>query len=711
MAGAGGHEVERLAVKVVPDTGDFKEKLKAFLEKVEEQSKIEVELELKDEQEIKAKLKELAKDLTVKLKVELENEAEVRRKLAALVRDRTMNLEVDIDTTFIKAKLAEISRNRALTVNVDLDLAAARVQLAIFLRPRTLRVRVDLDRNNFGLFMQGMQQMAAMLGMMSHMMRTGQMFGQAFQLGTQGAQQFGRSLGPLKILIGVVLVAAIAVLVGALAGIIIIAGAVIGALLAIVPVVGLVAAGVVYLLQSSDRSAKAFRKNLEGIGNTAKKTLSFAVQPMSKAIAAQMPVIQRWVGTLDKPLRRAFAGASKYADELTLAMIAFSNNALKGVTEALENPAMQQAVNGFRKLFADLGTAIGQFFATLAKGGADYGKTFSALGEALKLLLPAFAELLNAFAGEAPDLIRTFALALKMLFDIFKDKENLAAISDFAKVSFAILFATLATIVTNIRWTVDLWRALYNAAVWVVNAVIGVWNKCVDWLQQKWNQIKSNASSIASETKSVVVANWRDMVSTIQGVLDGFTGWISGLWARITGRSRSGANNAKMASLGPFNDLASSISGIMDRIVGIVTGAWSRISGIASRISGLISSIASKASTIGGILDKIPFFSSTPEAIPEGARTSDRSLISFDLGPVSTFKGPPVLDSVDQLSRVSANLRAKYVKATSGERTPSQGRDSLAAKVYNFTTYAAPNEPTEKQFVKWLDYADTLYAA
>ncbi|MEU5878178.1 hypothetical protein [Spirillospora sp. NPDC047279] len=715
MAGAGGHEVERLAVKVVPDTGGFRKKLKAFLEKAEAESEIEVGLELKGEKKVKAKLDALAKDLVVKLKVELENVAEVRRQLATLVRDRAVNLHVDVDTNYVQAKLNNLARNRALSIDVDLKLDRARAALRLFLRDRRLRVFIDMDRDRFGTAFEQMEAMVTLLqglsrNMMSMGRQAGNAMGQAFQQGTQGARGMSGAMGYLTIVVLPLLVAAIGILVGALIGLIIAAVGVVAALLAVVPVVGLVAAGAVYLFKSSDKQAKAFRKSLDEIKKTAKDTLAFAVQPMSKAIAKQVPLVDKWITSMTGPLRQAFLGASKYVDELADALMGFSSQALAGVANALKNPGMQKAIVGLKTLFEELGTGIGGFFETLAFGGADHGKTLAALGEALRKLLDQFAELGNAFATVSPEIISSLTEALSMLFETLKDPKTLAALAQFADFSFQAIAGFLMTIVLGIRVLIENWNRLVAITNSAATNIKAAWDGLVNWVRAKWSSLRQSVVSTASGMKAGVVGQWNSLVSSVQGIMGRFAGWISGIWARITGANRSGANNSKAAAIGPFNGLASAIAGVMGRIQGIVNGAWSVISGIVGRISGAISGAISRASQLKGLLDKVPFFAPAPDAPEDASKPTFRG-DPPPAGGSASFKAFSMFDSVDQLSKLGSGLSTKYKAANTEGPTVSGNSDSLATKVYNFTTYAAPNEPVEKQFVKWMDYADTLYAA
>lgn len=712
--GAGGHEVERIAVKVVPDTGGFRQELVRELEAAEAGVKVEIPVELKDTADVRAKLENLARDVTAKLRVELENVARIRQQLARLARDRLVLLRLDVDTGAIEGRLNHLARNRGLTVRVDLDLTRARAQLAAFLRPRKLTIRADVDRNSIGMLLGTLGRVSAQLGNITRRLGDmGQMTNITFQMGVRGASQFARAMGPLQAILAVVLVAAIGVLIGAIAGLIVILVAAVGALLAIVPVAALVGGALYYLFTSNDKQAKKFRKSVESVKKTAQEALSFAIRPMAKAISEQIPRINRFIRVIQIPLAVAFSHASKHVGTLTKALMGFSMNLMKGVVQALLSPNLKKAIDGFRKFIEDLGTALGEFFRVLAYDGDKYQKVFDELGESMKQLLPELASLAGAFADISPGLIRFLTAALMDLFAIFKDEGNLRAISRFAKISFAAIVATIATIVANIRFTLNLWQALYDAAVWTVNKIIDIWNRCVAWVKRKWTEMKNAAYREATGMRAQVSSTWSSMVSRLQSILNRLSTWVSSIWSRITGRTRTGANSTRSAAIGPFNGMASAISGVMNRIVGIISSAWSRISGIAGRISGAISSIVAKASRIGGILDKIPFFLPAPEFSDDGDDAPVRKFFPGfpqpDGGEGMVAKAPSLFRSFDDMSGASRALGRIQARIDRSADTPDL-RSPVPPRVFNFTTYAAPNIPTERQFVKWLDYADTLYA-
>ncbi|WP_157430014.1 phage tail protein [Actinomadura oligospora] len=706
--GAGGHEVERLAVKVVPDTGGFKERLKAFLDEAEAGSKVEVDLELKGEAGAKAELDELARDLKVHIEVALKGAADVKAELRDIARNRTIALQLKLNTGQMRTQLQRVTHNRDLTVNVKLDLGKARAELDLFLRPRRLKVHVDMDRNSFGQLMAGVSQLSSMIRNSSAQMRQmGQVAGSAFQSGTESAMGFSEALGSLGPVIRGIVIAGIVVLVGALIGLVIAAGAVLGALLTLVPVAGALGLALAYLFKSNDKIAKGFRKNLQGVLGTARQVLGVAVRPLAKEISKQLPAVQKWIRLMGGPLRLAFNSVSKYVAPLAKTVTQFGTSVLQGIVRALTNPQMVPAVNGFRTLITDLGTAIGSFFTTLAQGGTDYGKTLTALGSALRTLAPSLAQMLNSFAKVSPQLINEIATALKAIFDTLGNGENLKALADFAQFSFILILATLSTVMANIKFTVDLWHSLYDGAVWVINGIVAAWNACVSFLEGLFNGLGSFMTGTSDTIKGSVVGSFLDMVNRVASAMNSLSDAVSRAWSKITGDTSSGAKSTQTAAVGPFGGMASSISGIMASIVSTVSSAWAQIASIAGRITSLISSVTSKVGSLGNVLGGLHLFAASPSS-ENGDPGPTPFAARADAPDVSTFGAASIYDSVDQLSRVDTKLRAKYARAFPAHSGESAVK-STAQKIYNITVNAAPNVPTETTLLKHLRFADALY--
>ena len=98
MPGAGGEEVGRISIRVVPDLDKFREKLKAELEYWDKKT---VTIKVRaDTAEAKAKMQNVAKDLTAEVKAKA-NTRGVREQMKAATSGVTAKVDVDVEQTSI----------------------------------------------------------------------------------------------------------------------------------------------------------------------------------------------------------------------------------------------------------------------------------------------------------------------------------------------------------------------------------------------------------------------------------------------------------------------------------------------------------------------------------------------------------------------------------------------------------------------------------
>lgn len=178
MASAGGKEVGRVSIRVVPNTDGFKEKVERDLKDLDGErirvrpdfdsddlerqidrsdTDVEVEAKLKDEDKLKSKLKETTSKIkeTVQVSTEL-NERGFRAKLRAMIESAKSKLVMDatIDSTGIGAQALAI-RSKAqsllgkIKAKVDFDENGATAKAIAWAKTTskamTLRVRTVLD--------------------------------------------------------------------------------------------------------------------------------------------------------------------------------------------------------------------------------------------------------------------------------------------------------------------------------------------------------------------------------------------------------------------------------------------------------------------------------------------------------------------------------------------------------------------------------------
>lgn len=96
MVSPGGKEAGRVHVRVLPDTSDFRQRLKQYLGMLEKYTKLSVKLDL-DTTGVNARLRELTHDRNVRVNV-FADTAEAAARIAALTRERRARVGVDADT-------------------------------------------------------------------------------------------------------------------------------------------------------------------------------------------------------------------------------------------------------------------------------------------------------------------------------------------------------------------------------------------------------------------------------------------------------------------------------------------------------------------------------------------------------------------------------------------------------------------------------------
>ena len=109
MAGAGGEEVGRISIRVVPDLDKFREQLLAELE-TWEKKKLKIKIELSGIKEARAEMQTATKDLTASIKAEA-NTAGVREKIKADVSGIKAKVKVEVDDKGQRRYVVEVLKN------------------------------------------------------------------------------------------------------------------------------------------------------------------------------------------------------------------------------------------------------------------------------------------------------------------------------------------------------------------------------------------------------------------------------------------------------------------------------------------------------------------------------------------------------------------------------------------------------------------------
>lgn len=694
--GAGGHEAERLSVKVVPDTGGFAEDLKAFLEREEANAKIDVHLDI-DTKEVEAKLKELSKDLTVKIDVEL-NDAGIQERLDAL------------------------GKNLHVTVNADLDDKAAESRLALLTRAREVRLHVSAQNNGFAKLEH------VVSGVSKTVLSTGSEITGVFQDVEGSAGQAAKSvssIGSSFSQLGAIMQAAgtviVVILVAALVNAVIAAVALAGAIALALAPAAFIAAGVAFALMASkgNKAAEKLKKDFEGVKKTLKSVVGDAVQPMIRALSKQVPQINKFLKSLKGNLSSAFTNASQYVDELTKALEKFTANALAGVAHALNDPSLQGLFTGLEKFAGDAGTAVGSFFTELATFGDQFGKVFAAAGNSLKTLAPALADVIGAFARVSPEIINEITQGILFLLQGLTNPDVLAGLVDISKLSFAFVIGSITILLGLIGGLHLAWTAL-EILTGVVLALIEVaWNKFWSFLKSLWSTITSATSTAWNATYNAVKKAVSATVNAVTGAGSSVKNAISSAWSYITSKTSSAYNSVLSKVKSVMSSLRSAVSSATSGVKNAFSSAWNFISGIINQISNAIGRISSAASRVKGVLGSLnPFGAARGPAKPGPDSPGDDpkpfAPMEMAVPKVEAFGAvapQSITDSIDQINSVGRDLVRSFGDSPSDESSSSgKGFSAVAQKVFNFTINAAPNIPTEQTIVKALSYADALYA-
>jgi hypothetical protein len=451
MAGSPARkEVGRVGVKVVPDTSGFGADLKSELAK-----HANTELDIKVEGDFAKFEAELKRITSGKHTVNIDVQADVAAAEAAIARvtqDRTAKLKLDVETSAIDAALAKAQQrlsgvnSRKITLQVDLDSKAAEAKLKSLTRTQTKKIRVDLDTSTFDQAKTlvsdlGSAITTALSGSASLLKDVANAFSSLGSTASSTASAVTSSgsaitgvLGNVSSVAGSIIgtiaqIAGIAVVItgviALLGSLVVAAGAAVVAMAGVaIGVASLVAlpaifAGVAALLISKSDELKA---KFSELGDTLRATVTETAQPMMDALAQAVTRINDAVseGTpLYDALALAFESASAAVGPLTDGLIAFAENALTGIANALSDLESQGFWDGIAEGLATLGEAFGSFFRSLSTWAPEFEASFQAVADAANILLPAIANLAGAFASFAPDVITGIATAFSQLFDAF----------------------------------------------------------------------------------------------------------------------------------------------------------------------------------------------------------------------------------------------------------------------------------------------------
>jgi hypothetical protein len=398
VTGPGGREVDRVSVRVVPDTSRFKRELEAVIERFERTLRVELPVEL-DTSGLQAEARRV-KDAVGRTPAQVPLdplmaafERQVRADLDRLSRTAEANIPVNAKGQALREQISEQIRaaEAGLRAEVPVDpegMLAFRQKLAALVgeaeRTVRARVRIDVDRSTsqfairfVDLFRRVHTVVTGLVGKMTA--RLFDLMGASSGVGT-AMGKVSATLASIALMIAALLplLGALAAGFGLLAGAVLAAGGAIGAALGGLPVLlagiaGPVAA-VALGMDGIKRAAQQLSPHVEALRTSLSATFEHEMLPVFDRLHAVFPVLERGLNAIAVSVSR-FAGG--LVDVVTSADgLRHIETALRGAETVLDS-MLPSAQNVLRALLAVAGTApLYQILADTIGGLADRFATF-----------------------------------------------------------------------------------------------------------------------------------------------------------------------------------------------------------------------------------------------------------------------------------------------------------------------------------------------
>ncbi|MFJ1756014.1 hypothetical protein [Kitasatospora sp. NPDC088134] len=705
-------------VRVLPDTSDFRQRLKQYLEMLEKYTKLKVKLDL-DTTGVNARLRELTHDRNVRVNV-FADTAEAAARIAALTRERRVRIRAEVDTVPADGQIRRFTGRRwRLGINVHLargGFERAKSGLA------TLGSGVAEIGRNFGrLFTLSIEQTASAL----------QGIGSGISSAAQGtlgmAAGFAQSAAAALPLL--VAVTAIATWVTVVAS-----GLIAVIALAALPVLPI---GLAAVAAAGDM--KALGKKTEEAMQAASEALKPATAAIRTEFGGAVRDVTAWFKQAEPQIKAFFDAGAQFVRPMVKSITDFTDVLFPKLTEAMNSPGMKAFTEQLPVALVALGAALGDFFLTLSNGGAQLQLILGPLVGLLDAFLQGIASLAVAFAPEIAASISWFADTLRQFFDVFK--ENAQATAALMRlVDLGLRALVIGFSVTMQAWdmlataAVAAWHAVQAAWDGLTSATASAWASVSSWTSSTWASVTSWVSGAASSASSAVASAWGSVTSWTSSTWASVTSWTASSWASVTSTVSSSASSVGSAVSAAWRNVTSWTSSAWESCVGFVSSAWSKIAdGVSSGIGtvvGYVSSLPGKilgaigdlgsllydkgksaiqglvngmksisvGGIVSGIVDSLNPFRSAPASAPVAA---PRSLIAapmaFAAMPAAAYASPleqalrPVtsglrsLDSYGYGQRAAASLRPPDPKAA--------GRERYGPNItVNATTNANPHE-------------------
>ncbi|MFJ5233957.1 hypothetical protein ACIQBJ_29150 [Kitasatospora sp. NPDC088391] len=587
MAGPGGKEAGRVHVRVLPDTSDFRQRLKQYLEMLEKYTKLSVKLNL-DTTGVSARLRELTQDRTTRVNV-FADTAEAAARIAALTRERRTRVGVDADTDPAEARVRAFTGRRwRLGVNVHLARGGVdRVKGGL----REIGSGAAEFARNFGrLFTLSISQTASAL----------EGIGSGISSAAQGTLGIAAGLAQsaaaaLPLLVAVTAIASWVTVVAS--------GLIAVIALAALPVLPI---GLAAIAAAGDM--RTLGKKAEEAMQAASEALKPATAAIRTELGGALRDVVGWYRQAQTEVKAFFDAGAQFVRPMVGSITDFADVLLPKLTAAMSTPGMRAFTEQLPVALVALGAALGDFFLTLSNGGAQLQVILGPLVGLLDAFLQGVASLAVAFAPEIAASISWFADTLRDFFGVFRDNAQATALM-MRVVDIGLRALVIAFAVTMGAWdllasgAVAAWHGIQAAWDGVTSATASAWSSVKSWTSDTWSSVKSWTSESASSAASAVSGAWRNVSSWTASTWADVTSWTASAWSSVASTTSSAASSTGSAVATAWRNVRQWTSDAWDACVRTVASAWSTItSGVSTGISETVKFVSALPGQILGAI-------------------------------------------------------------------------------------------------------------
>ncbi|MFJ2775691.1 hypothetical protein [Kitasatospora sp. NPDC087315] len=578
MAGPGGKEAGRVHVRVLPDTSDFRRKLKDYLEMLEKYTKLSVKLDL-DTTGVNARLRELTHDRNVRVNV-VADTGEAAARIAALTRERRSRVRADADTAPAEAQIRAFTGRRwRLGINVHLARGGLdRVKSGL----RDLGSGVAEVARNFGrLFTLSIEQTASAL----------QGIGSGISSAAQGTLGMAAGFAQSAAAAAPLLVAVMAIA----SWVTVVASGLVAVLaLAALPVLPL---GLAAVAAAGDM--KALGDKAEEAMQRASAALKPATALMRSEFGGALRDITGWFRQAEPQVKAFFDAGAQFVRPMVKSITDFTDVLFPKLTAAVQTPGMKAFTDELPVALVGIGAAFGDFFLTLSNGGDRLKLILSPLVGVLDAVLQGMASLAVQFSPEIAASISWFADALRQFFGVFS--ENAAATASLMRLVDLSLRALVVVFgITMAAWdalavgAVAAWHAVQAAWDGLTSATSATWSAVTSWTSSTWSSVTSAVSSAASSAANAASTAWRNVSAWTSSAWASVTSWTSSSWASVTSTVASAASSVGSAVSAAWRNVTSWTSSAWNSCTSAVSSAWSNMtSAVSTGVGNVVSYVAS----------------------------------------------------------------------------------------------------------------------